>query len=339
MTTRPMDSRVRGNDGSPVCDQKKLNLTVLASPPDNWPLLHRLWERALKPAGQPSANSAADYYEEMKALYSFGIANEDALKLLYRERPSLEGFTSWITERTRPGAPKTARRQEDILSAEDLDFWNENGYLILRGAVPRQQCIDAQSAIWHYLGASPDDPASWYLRHEGKQGMMLQFSDHPALDANRHNSRIRHAYEQLYGSEGIFKTIDKVSFNPPETDAYSFLGSQLHWDVSLRLPIPLKLQGLLYLNDCQADDGAFHCVPGFHKRIAQWLKEVPQGVNAREWATHSLTPTAVTGEAGDFIIWHQALPHCASPNRGRRPRMVQYLTYLPEQYVDQTKWI
>src|ERR1700722_17616810 len=29
--------------------------------------------------------------------------------------------------------------------------------------------------------------------------------------------------------------------------------------------------------------------------------------------------------AGDLVIWHQALPHSASPNRGTRPRMVQYV--------------
>lgn len=311
----------------------------MASTPDNWPLLQRLWERASRPASPPEASSAADYYEEMKALYSCGIANHDALQFLHRERPGLEAFQAWVCARTRAAAPATARRTDEILSAEDLAFWNENGYLVLRGAVPRQQCIEAQSAIWNYLGARPDDPASWYLPHLGKQGMMLQFSDHPALDANRHSSRIRHAYEQLYGSEAIFKSVDKVSFNPPETDAYSFLGSPLHWDVSLRLPIPLKLQGLLYLNDCQAHEGAFQCVPGFQQRIASWLQEVPQGINVREWAPRSLTPSAVAGQAGDFIIWHQALPHGASPNRGRLPRMVQYLTYLPKQYVDQTEWI
>jgi hypothetical protein len=306
---------------------------------DKWTQLSRLWERTVKPPSAPAGDPFVEHHAQTRALASCGIAVEDALLFLNMERPSLEGFKTWIAARTRAGAAPSVRRDDDILSADALAFWDAHGYLVLRGAVPKEQCHAVQAAIWDYLGAHPDDPASWYQQHAGKRGLMLQLSDHPALDANRHNARIRHAYEQLYGTDAIFKTIDKVSFNPPETGTFRFQGSPLHWDVSLALPIPLKLQGLLYLGDCTAHDGAFQCVPGFHKRIGSWLDDVPHDVSARDWALRTLTPDAVPGEAGDFVIWHQALPHCASPNRGTQPRMVQYLTYLPDQCVDQRTWI
>ena len=54
---------------------------------------------------------------------------------------------------------------------------------------------------------------------------------------------------------------------------------------------------------------------------------------------HNLRPVPVEGMAGDFIIWHQALPHCATPNRGPAPRMVQYLTCLPDHRQDQNVWL
>lgn len=215
---------------------------------------------------------------------------------------------------------------------------------MLRGAVPPAQCAAARTAIWDYLGASPGEPASWYRPHPGKRGLMLQFSDHPALEENRHSAHIRHAYRQPYDTSAgagasIYASIDKVSFNPPETPQHGFLGSALHWDVSLQQPIPFKLQGMLYLSDCPAQHGAFHCVPGFQHRIAGWLRELPPGAAPREWAVGNLRPVAVEGMAGDFIIWHQTLPHCATPNRGPSPRMVQYLTYLPEHCLDQDEWI
>jgi ectoine hydroxylase-related dioxygenase (phytanoyl-CoA dioxygenase family) len=48
----------------------------------------------------------------------------------------------------------------------------------------------------------------------------------------------------------------------------------------------------------------------------------------------------VLGNAGDFVIWHQALPHCATPNTSNLPRMVQYLTYLPIENQDEIgEWI
>ena len=117
------------------------------------------------------------------------------------------------------------------------------------------------------------------------------------------------------------------------------MGSKLHWDVSLALPIPFKLQGLLYLNDVTADGGPFQCVPGFHHQIGDWISSLPENINIRDYASQHLKPISITGSAGDFIIWHQALPHCASPNHSKTPRMVQYLTYLPENLQEQKIWI
>ncbi len=86
---------------------------------------------------------------------------------------------------------------------------------------------------------------------------MVNFSNHPMLQENRMTHKIKKAFEQLYQTDKIYKTIDKVSFNPPISANYSFMGSGLHWDVSLKLPIPFRLQGLIYLSDCGANDGAF----------------------------------------------------------------------------------
>jgi ectoine hydroxylase-related dioxygenase (phytanoyl-CoA dioxygenase family) len=167
---------------------------------------------------------------------------------------------------------------------------------------------------------------------------MLNFFQHEALDKNRSSRKIKKAFSELYGDTEIYLLVDKVSFNPPETEEYKFAGSPLHWDVSLQLPIPFVLQGLLYLNDVSAEDGAFHCVPGFHKRIDNWLADLPEGANPRAVAIEELTPVAVPGNAGDLVIWHQALPHCATPNNGTTPRMVQYITYKPLQEKTAEIW-
>lgn len=304
---------------------------------DDWLFLHDLWARCTRRNGTSGAAAPSRSNGETKALYARGICLDDALQFLFQEQPSLDAFTSWVTARTRPQAAPIAH--EDVLSAADVRHFNEHGYLLLRGAVPREQCAAARAAIWDFLGASPGQPASWYLPHPGKSGLMLQFSDHPALQANRHCAHIRHAYQQLYGPQPIYPSIDKVSFNPPENENYRFMGSPLHWDISLRLPIPFKLQGMLYLSDCPPQHGAFHCVPGFQHRVEQWLAGVPPDCPPRDWAVSDLRPVAVDGKAGDFIIWHQALPHCATPNRGPAPRMVQYLTYLPEHCQDQDEWV
>jgi len=65
---------------------------------------------------------------------------------------------------------------------------------------------------------------------------------------------------------------------------------------------------------------------------------LPRGVDPRESALRLLKAAPVAADAGDFVIWHQALPHCATPNYGKFPRMVQYLTYLPEADEARRDW-
>ena len=92
-----------------------------------------------------------------------------------------------------------------------------------------------------YLEASLDNPASWYKHHEAKEGLMVLFTKHPTLDKNRASLTIQKAYQQLYETDKIYRVIDKVSFNPPENNSYRFMGSALHWDVSLRFANPFQI--------------------------------------------------------------------------------------------------
>lgn len=298
-------------------------------------ILNGLWQKAvsIKPQGADFS-----WNEAMKILYQLNIGMEETIQYLYYNKPSFEMFLTWIEAKTTK-EEETLGADEQVLSADDLLFWERNGYVVIKQAVTEQQCIDAKNAIWQFLDASEYDEKSWYKPHPAKKGLMVVFTEHEALQSTRNSARIRGAYEQLYKSNNIHKTVDKVSFNPPETNQYKFMGSSLHWDVSLALPIPYKLQGLLYLNDVSEDGGAFQCVPGFHLQIADWLANVPANTDPRTYATSTLKPVSIAGSAGDFIIWHQALPHCASPNSSKVPRMVQYLTYFPDDLQDQEEWI
>ena len=299
---------------------------------ENNSLLKDFWQRTLGKNDMPHG----DWNEQVKAIYQSGKGLEETLRYLYSEKPSLEDFILWIDAGKNDGNVETLN--EDVFTPGDISFFKENGYAVLHNAVTDEQCNAATQAISEYLSADINDPATWYKPHEEMRGLMLMFYHHPALNVNRNSRRIHKAYEQLYGSPAIHKVVDKVSFNPPETSFYKFKGSPLHWDVSLALPIPFKLQGLLYLNDVESDGGPFYCVPGFHNKIEEWLNGLPENVNPREEALRQLKPEAITGKAGDLIIWHQALPHCASPNYSTTPRFVQYITYDPDDLVKQEVW-
>lgn len=305
----------------------------------SWIILENLWKRAVDPASISSADKDQSWNEEIKALYKLGIGMEDALQFLYFEKPALETFKNWINNKTKNQNNTEEVFTDTVLSEEDLEFWNKNGYVVVKDAVSKKDCEATQQAIWNFLEIDPNKKESWYNRHPDQKGLMLNFSNHETLNKNRFSPRIKKAYEQLYNTTNIYKTIDKVSFNPPETNDFTFLGSALHWDTSLKQPIKFGLQGLLYLSDCGINDGAFHCVAGFHNKINQWLDSLEPNENPRDKALKTLEPKPITGNAGDFIIWDNRLPHCATPNNGKNPRMVQYLTYLPNDYSTAGEWI
>ena len=117
----------------------------------------------------------------------------------------------------------------------------------------------------------------------------------------------------------------------------AFLGSPLHIDTSLATPMPLGTQAIIYLTDTPADHGALQVLPGFQRGFDAWIA----GLNGADPRQVDLTAgtVPVPGRAGDMVIWHHALPHGATPNRGTTPRIVQYLNFAPPTVVDARPWI
>jgi ectoine hydroxylase-related dioxygenase (phytanoyl-CoA dioxygenase family) len=223
-----------------------------------------------------------------------------------------------------------------VLSPDDLAFWDEHGYVIVHDAVPADSLAAAAEAVWDHVGARSDHPATWYRQRNN--GIMVQFFQHPAFTTNRRSSRIHKAYAQLWGTADLWVTTDRVGFNVPERPGWTFPGPDLHWDTSLVQPMPFHTQGILYLTDTPPEQGAFTCVPGFHRRISTWLADLPPGADPRQQNLHALGSQPIGGRAGDLIIWNDALPHGSRPNRGRAPRLVQYVRMYPTRMDVQEVW-
>lgn len=283
---------------------------------------------------------------ERMLLDALELGIEQATQYLGRERPDLETFAAWVLATAGPpdslaiaryhacldGAALPSEVQAridainaapDVLDADDLAHWEREGWVILRGAISREEAAAAEALLWCILGADPDDPATWY-GHELNGIMVQQFQD-PALDVARRAPRIQKAFAQLWGTADLWSTVDRMSFNPPEIAGRPFQGPKMHWDVSLALPIPFATQGILYLTDTAADQGAFALLPGFHHRLDAWLDEIGDADPRMVQLDDQAVPIAAG--AGDLIVWRQDLPHGASPNRSTRPRMAQYVNF------------
>lgn len=235
--------------------------------------------------------------------------------------PEVDDLNSIEVEDSNPAA---------LLSESQLNFWRSEGYLVIPHVLTAEQCAATRDFIWQQLGANEQEPATWYQAHEFMQKIMLQLFRHPQLDANRQVPKIRQVFEQLWQRTDLVMTTDRVSFNPPETPTWRFPGPDMHWDMPLQLPVEFGTQGLIYLTDTSVDQGAFSCVPGFHLKIEEWLRSQSKSdieLQQQDWSRWPVKPIAA--KAGDLIIWHHALPHGASPNRAKLPRMVQYINMYP----------
>lgn len=321
------------------------------------PYLERFRARTIakRDSRSPAADDPEAWDRDTVLMRGLGIGLHETLAFLIGGAPSLDAFEAWILERN-GGVIEPSRieqinaaidgRIEELgtgeplapaLDAGDLAFFAEHGYVVLHDAVPLQQARDAEAAIWTFLGMSPDDPASWYADPHG-HSIWVPLLQHPAIWANRRAPRIRSAFAQLWGRDDLWVTVDQAGMNPPETPAWTFPGPNLHFDVGLVPPVPFGLQGILYLTDTDADQGAFTCVPGFHRRIDAWLRDMPPGEDPRAFDLARLDPKPIAGRAGDLIVWHQALPHGSSPNRARRPRLVQYVAMQPSRIETRDGW-
>jgi len=321
-------------------------------------ILHvkRLWSRTLakrlNQVHEPIPTE--DWVKDNTLICGLGLGLRETMQYLSDRLPSLDEFERWILEKNggeietrrierlnralagelKTGPPPDAH--DLVFTPDEISFWEENGYIVLHDAVPQENCGVAVKAICRFLHMDLNDPGTWYGRAQG-HSIWIPLLHHPALDANRHSARIQRAFAQLWGRTDLWVTTDQSGMNPPERDGWKFPGPDLHWDVSLALPIPFGTQGVLYLADVAPDQGAFSCVPGFHRKIGDWLERLPAGHNPRQ---EDLRKEAIpiAGKAGDMVIWHHALPHGSSPNRARLPRFVQYINMRPSYWERNPVW-
>lgn len=214
-------------------------------------------------------------------------------------------------------------------SNEELAAWERDGYIVLRQAVSESAAQATAHAVWNALGMDARIPATWYPSPPRKN-IMVELYHHQALWDNRQAPRIHRAFAQLLGTEALWVSDDRCSMHPPNLPPETKL-LDLHWDVDIsKQPRALGVQGLLYLTPTEADQGAFQCVAGFHRRVDEWLASLPKS-GQHELRDLLPQPVRVPGGAGDLVIWRTTLPHGPTPNRSNQPRLAQYITMRPAE--------
>jgi len=238
-----------------------------------------------------------------------------------------------------------------LLTAEDREFFEENGYVVIEDAVPSALCEAVIDAVWEFLGASPDDSETWYETPDGMDehfayqdsGMIEMYHSQAQWDVCQHPRPYQAAAEVL-GEERLWIHQDRVNMTPPaREDADELDSSFIHWDLDPTdlpepLPQPRGIQGVLYLDDTSEKQGGFQCVPSLYREIQDrgpaWFDDHPEAASERSPDVDEDDIVPVPGEQGDYVIWDTLLPHGNGHNNADEPRLAQYLNFYEADWAD-----
>ncbi len=92
---------------------------------------------------------------------------------------------------------------------------------------------------------------------------MTELYHHQAIWNNRQFPKVYDVFFDLWGTEKLWTTIDRVNMNLPNQNGWDF-GGFLHWDVELdQLLATRNIQGVLSLNDNDTGMGGLQIIPIF----------------------------------------------------------------------------
>lgn len=249
-----------------------------------------------------------------------------------------------------PGNPSTATSSKTnlndrsngkplrVLSEADWQFWKENGYIVIKQAVPAEKAERLARFLWEFEEKDPNDQATWYAPPRAEMKMkeltnsgMVELYNHQYEWDNRQYPRVYDAFVDIWGTEKLWVTIDRANLNLPVRPGYEFKGF-IHWDYDPETR-PQNVQGVLALAD-QTDEnmGGFQCLPELYRTYDTWKLTQPTDRNRFKPDTTGFDFVKVKMEAGDLLIFNSTQPHGIRPNLSTdKVRMAQYISMMPAQ--------
>ena len=227
----------------------------------------------------------------------------------------------------------------EVVGAEQRRFLDEQGYVVVPGVVPPDNCEAVIDAIWGFLDMDRNHLADCY-RPPLKPGGMIEMYQHQALWNNRQYPKLYETFAALLGTWELAVTIDRVGMKLPQNLAYPEYDHKgfTHWDVDTsKLPIGFGVQAVLCLCDTDATMGGFQCVPGFHRDLEAWIATQPADRDPHRPDLSRLPDgmkvTPIPARQGDLIVWNTLLAHGNGHNVSDRPRYSQYISMFPANHL------
>ena len=225
-----------------------------------------------------------------------------------------------------------------VLSEDDWQHWITKGYVIVKGAVPKDKCAKMAELLWQFDEKDPRDQSTWYaperrphVRPELNNAGMVEIYHHQTLWDNRMEPRVYNAFVDIWDREDLWVAIDRANLNVPKQDKSVNPEGFIHWDVNTSLdPLPIGVQGVLSILPQDGETGGFQCVPYLFEHFDEWVKTQPEDRNPILPDMAGLDREDIVVEAGDLMIFNSLLAHGVRPNLSDgRVRMAQYISMYP----------
>jgi len=220
-----------------------------------------------------------------------------------------------------------------IFASEEIEFFIESGYVILRGAFTARQAAAACECVWKRMeqkaGILKSDPATWPDKYDIEEHLYDPKVQECFTD------RLADAIGQLVGQSrwrgnrnwGLWP----VNFHFGSSKPYDFPTEGWHIDGNwFRHTIDSPKQGLLVIGlftDIESRGGGTILALESHKRAARVLAGHPEGIGHRELFREVLSEPIgkfheVTGSAGDVVLAHPFLFHTVGMKHQGSPRII-----------------
>jgi ectoine hydroxylase-related dioxygenase (phytanoyl-CoA dioxygenase family) len=249
-----------------------------------------------------------------------------------------------------PGNPSTAKSSNEklndrsngkplrVLNEEDWNFWINNGYIVIKNAVPAEQAERLANLLWEFEEKDPNNADTWYTAPRAEMQMkeligsgMVELYNHQLQWENRQYPRVYDAFVDVWGNEKLWVTIDRANLNFPMRPGHEFKGF-IHWDYDPETK-PVQVQGVLALADQDDENmGGFQCIPELYRNYDTWKLTQPEDRDHFKPDTTGFEMVKVKMEKGDLLIFNSLLAHGIRPNTsGNKVRIAQYISMMPAQ--------
>ncbi len=253
-----------------------------------------------------------------------------------------------------PGNPSTAKSSNQklndrtdgkplrVLSEADWRFWIDNGYIVVKNAIPKENAERMAKLLWEFEEKDPNNPETWYAPPRAEMRMkelvgsgMVELYNHQYEWDNRQYPRVYEAFADIWGTEKLWVTIDRANLNFPVRPEQPFKGF-IHWDYDPETK-PVNVQGVIALAD-QTDEnmGGFQCLPELYRNYDTWKLTQPADRDRFKPDVSGLEMVKVKMQAGDLLIFNSLLAHGIRPNLTQnKVRIAQYISMMPAQEDDE----